>query len=491
MNVEHLKSKVLNATKWSALTEIIAKLLVPLTNMLLARILAPEAFGVIAIINMIISFADMFSDAGFQRYIVQHNFKGEKEKNRSANVAFWTNFIISISLWGMIAIFNEKIAILVGNPGLGMVIIVACIQLPLTSFSSIQIALYRRDFDFKTLFIVRILSITIPFLVTIPLAITGLGYWSLIIGTISIQLFNTVILTLKSTWRPRFFYDFKILKEMSSFSIWSLIEAISIWLTLWIDSFIIGYYLNEYYLGIYKTSTIMVNSFLAIITTSTVPILFATLSRLQSDDKKFKIVFLKFQRIVAVLVFPLGMGIYLYSDLATQLMLGSQWHEASDVIGIWALTSTLMIVLGNYCSEVYRAKGRPKLSFIAQLLHLIVLVPTCIIAGKYGFWTLVFARSIIRLQSVTVHLIIMKFVMGIAILKTFKNVFPALIAASSMGGMGFLLKDYLGESVIISLLSIFLCGIFYCFILALFSKMRLELIYVIRKFVPQKFLKSS
>ena len=54
---------------------------------------------------------------------------------------------------GIVALFNEQIAIMVGNPGLGIVIIVACIQLPLTSFSSIQMALFRRDFDFKTLLV--------------------------------------------------------------------------------------------------------------------------------------------------------------------------------------------------------------------------------------------------------------------------------------------------------------------------------------------------
>lgn len=78
MNDKQLHRKVANAAKWSAITEIIAKLIAPVTNMALARILAPEAFGVIATITMIISFADMFTDAGFQKYLIQHEFKDEK-----------------------------------------------------------------------------------------------------------------------------------------------------------------------------------------------------------------------------------------------------------------------------------------------------------------------------------------------------------------------------------------------------------------------------
>ena len=206
--MRNLNDKILGATKWSAITEIIAKLIVPITNMILARILAPEAFGIIATITMIISFVDMFTDAGFQKILIQYEFKSKEDLNLFANVAFWTNLIISIVLWSLIIIFSDRIAYMVGNNGLGNVIAIACIQLPLTSFSSIQMSIYRRNFDFKTLFAVRIVSILIPFFITIPLAFLGFSYWSLILGNIASHLFNAIILTLKSTWKPRLVYKF-------------------------------------------------------------------------------------------------------------------------------------------------------------------------------------------------------------------------------------------------------------------------------------------
>src|SRR5690606_25193331 len=138
----------------------------------------------------------------------------------------------------------------------------------------------------------------------------------------------------------------------------------------------------------------------------------------------FNFTYFKVQRLVAIIVLPLGIGVYLYSDLATQILLGNQWGEASKVIGVWALTSSIMIVYGHFCSEVYRAKGRPKLSFLGQILHLVVLIPTCLISSDYGFWVLVYARSWIRMQFVVVHFIIMKFAIGIPVIKTIKNVFP-------------------------------------------------------------------
>ena len=479
----NLNKKIRVATKWSTITEIISKLMVPITNMILARILAPEAFGVIATITMIISFTEMLTDSGFQKFLDQRDFKDKREKHRNANVAFWSNLVLSLSILLVIIIFNKSIAHMVGNPGLGYVLIVASLQIPLTSFSSIQMALYRRSFDFKTLFFVRVIGALIPFFVTIPLALLGFNYWSLIVGMIAMQTFNAIFLTIKSEWKPSLYYNFNILKEMVSFSAWSFLEALTIWLCVWIDTFIISYYLNEYYLGIYKTSTIMVNSLLALVTGAIIPVLFAALSRLQNNNIEFKKMYFKFQRLIALFILPMGVGVLLFSDLATMLILGSQWSEASNVIGAWAASRALLIVFGYTASEVYRSKGMPKYSFYAQLLHLIVLIPTCVIAIEFGFWPLVYARSIIVIQLVLVHLILLQRLFDITILKTIKNVLPNIIAVALMSGLALTMLKYM-NSTISMFITILVCAIFYFLIILLFPKNRIELFGFIKEIKP-------
>lgn len=482
MNEYNLNNKIINATKWSTITELIAKFIVPITNMILARVLVPEAFGVVATVTMIISFVDMFTDAGFQKYIIQHNFKDDIEKNNFTNVAFWSNLIISIILWFIIIIFSKNIAIMVGNSGLENVISIACIQLPLTSFSSLQIAIYRRSFDFKTLFLVRLIGIIIPFFVTIPLALLGFEYWALIFGSIIGTLINAIVLTVKSKWRPQLFYSFNILKEMISFSFWSLIESISIWLTIWIDNFIIGSTLSSYYLGIYKTSSTTVNTIFALVTATTTPILFSALSRVQNDKYKFNHLFFSMQKVVAYLVLPMSVGIFLYSDLIVKILLGSKWGEASYVMGVWALTSGIVIVLGHYSSEVYRAKGKPKLSFIAQLLHLVVLVPVCIIASKYSFDVFVTARALIRLQLVIIHILIMQFIIKIPIKDIFKNILIPTICTIFMMIIGIFIKNQF-DGVIWGFIGILICILSYILFLLCFKESRKDVLFFINKLV--------
>ena len=94
--VTNINKQIGESTKWSSVTEILTKLISPIVNMILARLLAPEAFGVVATISIVISFAEIFTDAGFQKYLIQHEFKDEEELDQSTNVAFWTNLFISI-----------------------------------------------------------------------------------------------------------------------------------------------------------------------------------------------------------------------------------------------------------------------------------------------------------------------------------------------------------------------------------------------------------
>lgn len=483
--MSELNHKILKATKWSAVTEIIAKLITPISSMVLARLLTPEAFGVVATLTMIITFAEIFTDAGFQKYLIQHEFKDEEDRNQSSNVAFWSNLILSLLIWLGIGIFCEPLASLVGNSGLGHVLTIACVSIPLAAFSSIQMALYKRDFDFKTLFKVRIVGICIPLFVTIPLAFWLKSYWALVIGTITGNLVNAILLTYYSKWKPTLYYSFRKFKEMFSFTVWSMFESVSIWLTSYIDIFIVGVYLNEYYLGLYKTSTTIVGQITALITSATTPILFSSLSRLQSNEVEFKRMFFNFQRLVALLIIPIGVGIFCFSDLITNILLGNQWSEASGFVGLWGLTSAITIVLAHYSSEVYRAKGKPRLSVLAQWLHMIVLYPVVLIAVKYGFEALYISRSLVRLELVLVNLIIMFWLVKISPMSMIKNISVPCIAAISMFFVSTLLLNF-GDNLIWQFTSIVVCCIVYLVVICCFSQERELLFSFISKIKSRK-----
>lgn len=480
-----LSKQVVTATKWSTVTEIAAKLVSPISTMVLARLLTPDAFGVLVMATMVISFAEIFTDAGFQKYLIQHKFKSTDDLYRSTTVAFWSNLTLSLVIWFGIILFAEPIAILVGSEGHGDVIAVSCFCIPLAAFSSIQMALYKRNLDFKTLFLVRIIGVLIPLVVTIPLAYFTRSYWSLIIGMIALNLSNAIILTIKSPWKPKWFYSFKLLKEMFSFTVWSMIEAISIWLTGYVDIFIVGTMLNEHYLGIYRTSMSTVGQIMGLITAATTPVLFSSLSKLQDDDAGLKKMFFSFQKLVGILVIPLGVGIFLFQDLITTILLGNQWHEAAHFIGLWGLTSAVTIVLSHYCSELYRAKGKPKLSVLMQACHLCFLIPAIIIAVDYGFNVLCDVRSIVRLTAILINAVIIYIVLRISFSSMIKNIMPSIIAAVVMSGFVLLIHANINESMILQIVFCGISAVIYFIILLLFPKER-TIVLNLKKYLVRK-----
>ena len=469
-----MDTKVVTAAKWSLITEVLAKLITPITNIILAHILAPTAFGILATIMMVISFGDMLADAGFQKYLVQHEFEDDREKDRNVSVAFISNLLFAFILWAFIIMWRNELAALVGNEGLGFPLAVMGALLPLNAFSSIQMAMYRRSFNFKFLLSIRIITIITPLIISIPLALAGFDYWSLIAGLLVAQLFTAIALCVRQDKFLSLYFSIGVFGKMFSFSAWSLAEAFSIWLTAWVDTFIISRYMDAYYLGVYKMPTAIVTTVMAIATSSMAPVLFSALSRHQHNKEEFEKTFLTFQRYMALFLVPLGVGMFVYQDFIVQILLGPQWKLAGIVLGSWALSSSLVTAISYLISEAFRAKGMPNISFLAQMLHLIVLIPVIYICVQYDFTTFVYARSIVRIQMIGVLLYLLAVYVKMNAWSVIFNI-KAYIITSAIIGIGSYALLHLYNSMIWTIFCICVSLISYLVVLYLFPAERVVL----------------
>lgn len=457
----NINNKVINATKWSLFTEVIVKIISPITNMILARILSPDAFGVVATVVMIVSFADIFTDAGFQKYLVQHQFKDSSEKNLSTCVAFWTNLFISLLLWGIIFIFSDQIASAVGNDGLGNVIYIGACILPITSFSSIQSALFRKALNYKSISFARILVKVIPLFVTIPLALLGLSYWALIIGTIVGELGNAILLTALSAWKPQFLFSFKCLMNMFKFCGWTLLETISSWLVTNIGIFVVGTLFDSYTLGIYKTATTMVGQITSLISGATISVLFSALSQLQDDDEAFSKMYNNFLQGIGLIVVPLGVGILLYRDVVRGILLGSQWIEADLLLGLWGFILAESVIFNDMSGAVILAKGRPGLLFISNIIQAILLVPALYISSRYGFVTLIIVNCLVRIQLPATQTILANSVSPINIINILIQIKPYIFATVIMSACSLIMDCLINGSLFFRYIEVIVCIVVY------------------------------
>jgi PST family polysaccharide transporter len=237
---------------------------------------------------------------------------------------------------------------------------------------------------------------------------------------------------------------------------WILLDAVAVWLTAHIGTFIVGRQLDDYYLGLYKTSMTTINSITNIFAASIAPVMFSQLSRCQGNDAEMKKTFYTYQRLAGLLLIPMGVGMYLYRDLLCAVLLGEQWVEATEFLGIWGLISTITIVFCNFCSTYYRSKGQPKISLFAQIMFLCVLVPSLIFSVRVSFRTLCLARSFVTVFAVVLAFIIMRVFFKFKIHETIFNILPIILSTFVMVGVALGLQQ-LGSLIVWQFVSIFIC----------------------------------
>ena len=218
--------------------------------------------------------------------------------------------------------------------------------------------------------------------------------------------------------------------------------------------------LDIYYVGLYRTSISIVGQIVSLITATVLPVVLPSLARLQDDLPEIRRLLLKFQKITGMVIIPLGVGIFVFKNLITNILLGSQWTEAAGLIGLWGLMEAITVVFARFCSPVYPAIGKPRVSVIVQLLHVVVLIPAVIISGRYGFEALYITRSLIRLELILVNMIAVYILIKQSPWNMIVNILPQIVSALLMAIVGYVLLS-INDSIMMSILWVIICILVY------------------------------
>ena len=459
------------ATRWNTMAQIMMKVISPLSSIVLAHILDPDVFGIVASITLMISFLDVFTEVGFQKYIVFYEGKNQDDVYDVVSVAFWVNLFLSLILFLLLVFFRNGIAILIGIPGKGQAVAVSALLLPLTSFSSIQNALFQRELKYKELFKINMWGGILPLAVTIPLALCEVGYWALIIGRLVGNLYFAIILSYKSIWKPRFNFKFEKLKGMFGYCSWALGESLSTWLASNLDILIVSTLLSSYYVGLYKTTISLVNQLLRIISSSLLPVTYSVISRLRNDQKNLAKETYNSQALLTSIIIPMGIGIFIWRDLAIQIALGPEWNEASTLMGLWALSSSISIAFEYICDDVFRAEGKPIYSFFTHMIYTVIMIPTVYWSALKGYEMLVLVRSALVVICLPIRAFYLKKCSEVRMIHFFSSSIPVFFASAIMAIVGTKLQ-YIFSNIAWQFIAMGICIIVYFVILSAFPSGR-------------------
>src|SRR5574341_866507 len=210
-----LRQKAAKGVVWSAAQSWGIRLITFLVTLVLARILLPEAFGLVAYATVFIAFAQIFVDQGFSDAIVQC----PQIEREHLDTAFWINMLTGalIALVGVIS--SGAIAKLFREPQLAPIVSWLSLSFIFSGLSSVQQALLRRQLAFKSLALRSLLATIAGGVVAIGMALLGYGIWSLVAKILVSNLVSAIALWQVSDWRPGFRFSKRHFKDLFSFGI--------------------------------------------------------------------------------------------------------------------------------------------------------------------------------------------------------------------------------------------------------------------------------
>ena len=416
-----------HALKWSFYSELASKLVQPVVFIVLARMLTPEDFGVMSAALMVIAFSQIFWEAGMGKALIQRH----TDINDAANVAFWVNLGLAAIIAGLIYIAASPIAlILFQDPRVISVIHVMTAQVFLGALGSVQTALLQKEMGFRKLFWVRFASVSLPGIASIPLAWLGLGYWSLVAGTLVGQVLQVVMLWRLSLWRPHWGFRVPVAKEMGRFGAWVGLSGLMAWIYAWMDALIVGMYLGNHDLGLYRTGNQLSIMIFALIFGPVTPVFYSQLSKMATNCNSLPAAAYLVMRLISLISFPVAFLMLSLSKFIEQIVLGEEWIGVGHVVGVMALTHGISYIT-SMNGEVYRAAGRPNIETIVMAIPIPIYAAVYVGLAPLGLDLFLLGRFFsMLLLAVPIHIYFAYKIFNLPILKVARFVLYCGIVSS-------------------------------------------------------------
>jgi PST family polysaccharide transporter len=435
LDLKSLTGKAISSLKWSVLMEVVSRTAQPIIFVILARLLTPDDFGVLATAMIAISFSQMFWDAGLSKALIQTSHGPED----AAHVVFWTNICLSVLIYIVLFFSAPFIANFFKSPLSGHVLRILGIQIIIASLSSVQQALFVRDLNFRRLFWIKLFTALIPGFFSIPLALFGYGVWALVTGTLVGQTANLYLLWKKSSWRPQLLYDSGLARSLFGFGCWVLLESFGAWLIVWGDNLIVGRFLGTHDLGVYRTGWMLVTIVFSFALNPFLPVLYPTFSRLQGDLSALKNTFIRVNRIVFAIAMPIGVGLFLVGPEAASFLFGQKWAGLGFVISVLGLMHGSAWLVGVN-AELYRAMGKPDMNTKLMYFQLLYYLPVYYFASQYGLEIFTVARLAVAVIATPIHVYLCVKILDVSPFYLWKEGKPMLLACLVMASGVAILK---------------------------------------------------
>lgn len=394
------QSKTTKGLIWKMSENVAAQGMQFVIQLVLAWILLPEDFGVVAILNVFTNLANTLVNNGLSSALLRQK---DYDPKAYATV-FVTSLAISVAGYATIFLAAPAIARFYENEALTQYLRVFTVTILMTALNSMCTTVLRHRMDFRGIFVGNFLGVLGQGLCSIVMAMNGFGIWSMVYGHVARYGILSVTLLIFSRWRPRLFFSFRILKELFSYS-WKLAVG---WLvsTLYNDIFslIIGKQFSAETLGYYSKGNSIPAMMNRVLSQTISSVMFPSLAKDQHDLAVLKARTRTMLSVSAALVLPVMAGIAACAPALVGVLLTDVWLPAVPVIQITCIPMAINVV-NNANMQSINVIGRSDVFLYSEIIKRTVTVVLVLITARIDFYLMLWSVAFMGLISMGVNLV--------------------------------------------------------------------------------------
>lgn len=441
---EHLTHKAVKGVFWNYGAFMSSKLITFIVSVMLARVLSPEDFGLVAICTVVITYFEILNNFGIDSAFIY--FRDETEDLTS--VTFVLSIILGIILTLLTLLVAPLVASFFNEPRVIEILSVLSVTFIISSFRLVPATLLRKRLEFKKRFIPQLGRTLTKGVVSIGMALTGFGVWSLVWGTIASILVETLLYFAVTRWIPTIAFKAGVAWMLLKYGVQLVFVDFFGAVNRNIDYFIVGKRLSTVELGFYTLGFKLPELLIINISTIVADALFPAYSKIQNDLQAIQRGFLMSLRYVSLITIPLGVGIMIVSPDFIVTVYTDRWLPTIPVMQALAIYAAV-VSLGYNAGVVYKAIGRPSILNKLSVIKLSVTIPILWISASYGIVGVAVGQLVASVILTTVQMIIAHRVIEVAYTDILKALYPATIACLAMATGLFLLRTQLEHTAIV------------------------------------------
>jgi O-antigen/teichoic acid export membrane protein len=371
--------KALSNARWVSVSQA-ARIISQLVSItVLARLLPPEAYGLMAMAAVVTNLAYMFRDMGSGAAVIQ----APQVSASLAATLHWSNVAFGISITLLMAIFSPLIAHLFHEPELVQVLCLLALIFPLSSLGVVRQALIERESRFALMAVVEVAAAFSGLMVALLMAWQGAGVYSLVGQMLVATLVTTGMLAWVSDFRPALRWHWLEFKSIAGFSGNLSMFNVVLYLSRNADSMVIGRLLGSASLGIYSVAYRVMLFPVQNMSYVASRALYPVMSRQQDDIAAMSALYLKTIGFIAFLTAPLMAGLFALREPFVLTVFGSKWLAAVNVLAWLAPVGFLQSVVST-TGTVFMARGRTDLMLYLGVLATVLQVAAFVIGSRWG-----------------------------------------------------------------------------------------------------------